>query len=368
MKSVSKVRKRTKKCAQTQKRDFHRRKPHPHGYWKNIEHQKLYLERISQKIGIKKPLDWLQVSPNSLVSNGGIGLLKQYKGSVYKALLIIFPEIDWNKHIFEMKSLPKHYWDSIDNQRTFFDYLYKKFGFNRLEEWYFVTNLEIKRNGGGTLLNKYHSQLFLILNSIYPNYPWEILLSTSRFKYHLTHQNQKNLLFLLRFFNIRKKDDWYRISTHIIPDHTISRTIINIGHAQFFSAFFPDQKFAPKLFLQRGKKSKQFYLFISVCKLFPHLHIFEEYLPANILYKKSQISVQFDVFIPQINLAVEYNGEQHYDENLGGFSPGEIYLIRDNEKGMLTEEFGIQLVTVPYWWDLQLNSLHSLFLPYLPSN
>lgn len=64
----------------------------------------------------------------------------------------------------------------------------------------------------------------------------------------------------------------------------------------------------------------------------------------------------FDAFIPEVRLAFEYHGEQHFrDTMIYGLSA--MYGSRDTEKRMACAEANITLVEVPYWWDDDQESL-----------
>ena len=63
-----------------------------------------------------------------------------------------------------------------------------------------------------------------------------------------------------------------------------------------------------------------------------------------------------DIFLPEVSLAIEYNGEQHYHE-VPIFGPLEVIQRRDREKAEACDKSGIRLLSVPYWWDGEVESL-----------
>jgi hypothetical protein len=92
----------------------------------------------------------------------------------------------------------------------------------------------------------------------------------------------------------------------------------------------------------------------------------------------SNISLQFssgarmelDVFIPELKLALEYQGQQYFLEE-EKFSK-RLYIERAHQKreGLLDDFFdqfcvvcsrqGITLVEIPYWWDMKVESLQAI--------
>ena len=90
--------------------------------------------------------------------------------------------------------------------------------------------------------------------------------------------------------------------------------------------------------------------------LFPNEQVHTDFIHPNLIYKNSLENMQLDVFIPNLNLAFEYQGKQHYNESI--FPTGKIaQSMMDKEKLEACKMFGITLIEVPYWWDFSVNSL-----------
>ena len=66
--------------------------------------------------------------------------------------------------------------------------------------------------------------------------------------------------------------------------------------------------------------------------------------------------MQLDVFVPDLKLALEYHGRQHY-EDVYAFGAQEDTSYRDSQKREACRQNGITLVEVPYWWDFDRESL-----------
>lgn len=61
--------------------------------------------------------------------------------------------------------------------------------------------------------------------------------------------------------------------------------------------------------------------------------------------------MELDIWLPNQNLAIEYQGEQHYHDLRGSSSVAYSYQLRDKMKFQLCQASNIALLVVPYWWD-----------------
>ena len=83
------------------------------------------------------------------------------------------------------------------------------------------------------------------------------------------------------------------------------------------------------------------------------------------LHKLSNMNVELDIFIFDMNLAFEYQGEQHFKPtHLGNFNR---QLERDEEKKLLCKENSITLICIPYSWSGLINDLKSTIFHYFPN-
>ena len=85
-----------------------------------------------------------------------------------------------------------------------------------------------------------------------------------------------------------------------------------------------------------------------------------EYKPEGCVYKKA---LSFDVYLPQINVLVEYDGEQHYkpipyfkSDNKGPEDAYHDRVIRDEIKNKYCRDNNIPLIRISYW---EKNNLES---------
>jgi hypothetical protein len=66
----------------------------------------------------------------------------------------------------------------------------------------------------------------------------------------------------------------------------------------------------------------------------------------------------FEVFIPQLSLALEYQGETHYFTT-HIFGRASDRQRADHLKRQFSKQIGITLLSIPFWWDKSPNSLAS---------
>jgi hypothetical protein len=81
----------------------------------------------------------------------------------------------------------------------------------------------------------------------------------------------------------------------------------------------------------------------------------EDYLHEEMKFKSGS-RMQLDVFLPELGLAFEYQGQQHFFDV---YTLGQQwrYLERDEDKRLACKEKGITLIEVPFWWDFKKESL-----------
>ena len=68
--------------------------------------------------------------------------------------------------------------------------------------------------------------------------------------------------------------------------------------------------------------------------------------------------LELDYFYPELKIAVEYQGQQHYKtKTIFQQSSIEEDKYRDIQKIVMCKAKGITLIEVPYWWDRKYPSL-----------
>jgi hypothetical protein len=111
-------------------------------------------------------------------------------------LSAVYPEHSWQKWLF---SVNRGFWDSLDTQQQYFQWITQELGINTLDEWYEIEAHEIRARGGThrlffplyffccqaplvqavvcagyTLLQKYKHSLPRALMATYPYHKWQM--------------------------------------------------------------------------------------------------------------------------------------------------------------------------------------------------
>jgi hypothetical protein len=70
--------------------------------------------------------------------------------------------------------------------------------------------------------------------------------------------------------------------------------------------------------------------------------------------------LELDVYVPELNLALEYQGQQHYWDGMYQHHSANVQSFRDQLKRQACRQFGIKLIQVPFWWNGDRNSIAQL--------
>lgn len=85
----------------------------------------------------------------------------------------------------------------------------------------------------------------------------------------------------------------------------------------------------------------------EICKdVFPGALTYYNYRDPTFSNPDTGYALEFDIFMPELRIAVEYNGQQHYSQT--GFGDPRRQQARDQIKAALAHDYHIVLVTIPY--------------------
>ena len=321
--------------------------------FRSLQNQRILFDQLYKNFHLKSLDDWVKMSPKIIAKNIGKSTMKYlYSNDLKKLLPKIYPNFPWNFQTID------HY-KIIHVQRSLMEKLFTFLKFKSLDDWLNIRKYHVVKDGWRRLFDFYSNDVKKMLLTIYPNFPWDF--EHENFKHNCkfiqsTKFNLEKIIYLKKKYLIREKKDWYRLNIKIDE--------INVFKA--LKLIFPDEKWHKELFLLRTKKSNQRLLFVYIQQLYSSLVILENYFHPILLHKNH--CLEYDIYIPSLNLAMEYQGEQHYDDIPAAFGQFELHHERDQLKELLSNKNNVNFITIPYWWDHSISSLLStIHLPtYYP--
>ena len=320
----------------------------PLKYWSNIQNVSSFVQSLKEKYNFKSPEDWNSLTINQIISNGGATVLKNF--SLYDIKCIGCPE---GKSSFFTSRKSPGYWENEQNIYQFLISLKQKYNFNTPEDWNSLSWAMIQENGGFTLREKY--SLFDLKCIGCPEGKsrfspakkppgfWDNTENITEFMEHLKDK-----------MNLKTKEDWERLSHNQIKYHGGTGLAMKYSVPELIK--MQTQTTDVNIKNPTSKRSSQRWLFLQVQKLFPGEEIVEDYFHSEIS-RESGFAVQFDVYVVKRKIAIEYHGQQHFQDIPSHFTFIENYNQRDKEKEKLCIKYGINLIAIPYWWDNNLESL-----------
>eukprot|EP01114_Cavostelium_apophysatum_P017418 TRINITY_DN5168_c0_g2_i1.p1 TRINITY_DN5168_c0_g2~~TRINITY_DN5168_c0_g2_i1.p1 ORF type:complete len:407 (-),score=50.27 TRINITY_DN5168_c0_g2_i1:303-1523(-) len=332
----------------------------------------LSLKKAEEELGICTSSDWTRIQPSDIRKTTQPRLLDPFRGSLINFLKNAYPDQVWNPNDF--KKVTRGYWMDQSRHVLFFDELARKLNITSWEEWYKVTNHDVKFHGGRALLRYYEGDSHIkALMSAYPHLPWDV----RRFKTGYWREDRERLLtshdrgwnnpqnrlefteLLAKKLHFQNWQDWYRVSKDDFRRFGGAALLARYGNSieNLLVDLYPRHpwKFDPSYSHARDSNAQK-HLFHQVAKFFPDQVLFN-YIHQDIKFATTGIPIESDVFIPSVKLALEYQGRQHYEKTIFNELGAQKQAERDAEKQRLLHSNGITLVQVPYWWDRKQRSL-----------
>ncbi len=109
-------------------------------------------------------------------------------------------------------------------------------------------------------------------------------------------------------------------------------------------------------------KKSQTELYNLIGLIYPNREILFDYKHPELRFKLSNKKMELDIWIPHINLAIEYQGRQHYDimEHWGGIEALEMIKRRDKEKKEKCKDYGIKLIEFHHLLEIDKSTVKKL--------
>lgn len=162
---------------------------------------------------------------------------------------------------------------------------------------------------------------------------------------------------------IEQPEEWYRISLTQLRRIGAWNPIQDLGGLpSVLKVVYPEVKWEGAMFIRPTKKSAQRELLNAIKKIFPKEEIIEEYIietsEGDGALSKAPRFIEIDIFIPDLSIGFEFQGRHHYEDvDKVGNQPSKERA--DLMKARIAAQRGITLIAVPFWWDLQQESLEN---------
>jgi len=308
----------------------------PRGFFDQQENVLKYLRWLMVKVKVSNLEDLKIVH---FTENGGTTLLLKYQSSrqnLFRAVREHFPrqepadtkanirgdggeeggggeslkESEENSRKFEYKE--RHYWSSIENQRSFLDQYGASIGIKRgegkkeLEKWYNVLGTDLIKAGGGGLLKRYHFSLYGLLSAAYSEFEW------LPWRFQVAPKSMlSDPLLLMKIFSHAEKDlkierhqDWYRVSRNQLRELGAEALLRHKGGLiGVLRSVYPEEAWDEKFLLEgKGfKKASQRFLRVTLSDLFPNMEIKEDYYHPLL---RSPEPFELDLYLPELGLGI----------------------------------------------------------------
>jgi hypothetical protein len=131
-------------------------------------------------------------------------------------------EFYWQAYKFD--GVGEDHWNTLNNQKLFFDSLALKLNINTFEDWYSIRFSDVTFQGGDGLLHQYYNNsLSKALLTVYPDHPWQIW-KFAQGSQELWEQPKHQRAFLdwlgATHFDIKQPADWYKVRPAAVRDHS----------------------------------------------------------------------------------------------------------------------------------------------------
>ncbi|MFT4557693.1 MAG: hypothetical protein ACI92S_003066 [Planctomycetaceae bacterium] len=187
----------------------------PNGYWETQSKRLAYLDWLGVQCGFTGIEDWYRIRKADFHRNHGGGLLNyHYRDSVWLALLEYRPDYQWIP--WRLGRAPLGYWHSVENRRTYMDWLSLQLGFSKREDWYAISRPSFKQNyGAGLLMNHYGDTPSRAVMECFPDFEWKqwLFKSIPNHYWENAEHRQSYLAWLGTRLGLKSERDWQQLTS-----------------------------------------------------------------------------------------------------------------------------------------------------------
>ena len=195
-----------------------------------------------------------------------------------------------------------------------------------MNQWHSVKVRDVMNAGGYGLLQEYYNNsLMKALEHVYPELqwrPWEFDKVSSAFWEDIINHRQY-LHWMCDQLNIESATDWMTIKLEDVIQHGAEGFLVSHYQGSLASAIeviYPEYSWNSRQLTRRGQRKSQQRLYQAIKKIYTNngsrkIQFLLEYKHPQLIYEPSNKSMELDIYIPSLNLAFEYQGKHHYQNN-----------------------------------------------------
>jgi len=326
----------------------------PKGHWNHHKNLVRYMDWLGDILGFDEIEDWYRIDRDDFVNNHGNAPLTYYGGSPSGVVAVAFPEYDWLP--WKFSKAPMNTWNNREIFAQYMDWTGEKLGYTKPDDWYRVEGKDFEYGGG--MLSHYDGSPSKAVMDYIPDYDWKewlFIKAPSNF-WKDKNNHVRYLDWLGNKLGFTKPEDWYNVSqSDFTRNHGIGIQVYTGSVFHAVISAYPEfdwdvEKFYP------DKKSQQ-RLFRIVKEIFPDEKIHFDFRHPNLRFNLSNMPMELDIWLPNLSLAFEFQGIQHYEifwphKNKDNPTSGlDEIQRRDKEKAIACKKTGITLIEIPYTWD-----------------
>lgn len=336
----------------------------PRGFFLEIQNQRKVFDDVTNQLQLKDMNAWYDIKLQQIKDENALLIINQYYyQNLSRALMKIYSEHKWLPWRFEEP--PRNFWNQPSNQKMFVDWLANELNILDLLEWYNVSTATVIEKGGGGLLKRHGGSLVKAVSMCYPELPlWTAERVPRDYWSSITHL-KSYIEWLGKKLGVVELDDWYSVPIESVKMMKGSQILYREGGLiQVLMKVYPEHPWNEANHQSRMKKVEN-YLLKMTKRIFPDNQVETCYVPTNMAYPSTAAKMELDIYIPSLSLAIEYQGEQHFND-LKFWGKLEPTQNRDNNKAEMCKSLGITLISVPYWWDKMEDSLMATIHKHRP--
>jgi len=344
----------------------------PVNFWSKLEHQRQFLSSAAISLHIRSRLDWARVSTCQLQELGGTSLLRYHGNSIDRAIEKLFdPE---EIPIDRLAVLPIENHDRSLHSDTFRDNGVRLeleaagriLGVTCPEDWVSI-RMEVLGDRTRQVLQSVHGgSLHAALVASYPNRHWPIWCCLRKLPRSFWNDLRNVQAFGMwaseRLQLPMTPDQWSSLEVRRLRSLSGASGMLRAvgGLYGLLVQLFPSQRWSFRAGRARSISKAQTWLLGLLGEFFPGQAIYSDcplstfrVVDMSQAFDKHTSTLRLDILLPGVDLAFEYQGEQHFQWH---FRSGSALFTqqRDAQKRKICASLGLTLIEVPYHWNISI--------------